>query len=83
MKKLVLLLAVVAFVGTTTAVAANTISGVTVEMDGEKDHKDCDKKNCKKCKDKKACTKEKSATTTTTKSCSSKSTGKSCCSKKK
>lgn len=71
----------VAFVGSTSFASINTSSAsIEVSAEGDKDHKDCKKKNCKKCKDKKACSTEKSAEK---KACSSSSKGKSCCSKKK
>jgi hypothetical protein len=79
MKKLTLIVAMAAFVGSF-SVMASDVSAVTIEMNGDHDHEKCKKKDCKKCKDKKACTTNKKAATG--KSCN-KEAGKSCCSKKK
>ena len=93
MKKLALLFALVAFLGTSTAIAVTELSGTNIELGGEGDHKDCKKKNWKKCKDskdkkasckkdEKSCSKEKAPANG--KTCPASSGAKSsCCSKKK
>lgn len=79
MKKITLIIALVAFVGSFSAMASVNVKSNSIEL-GEKDHKDCKKKDCKKCAEQKAC----STKATTEKTCTKSTEGTTpCCAKKK